>query len=150
MSNTNWDSPHGMGNRQNLTSVADMFKLCEKALRMPLLRKVMTTKVYSCKPMRDDGQGNLVPGSRYVWINTNRLLGVDGITGLKPGWTPQAGHCLAVSYHKEGHNFVVVTVQGKSKMHFWTEIQELIDWAIWRKKQLSVVPAAKAQRPVQT
>lgn len=62
MSNTNWDSPHGMGNRQNLTSVADMFKLCEKAMKMPLLVKVMMAKVYSCKSMREDESGNLVQG----------------------------------------------------------------------------------------
>ena len=30
MKNTNWDSPHGLANKENLTTVADMFKLSEK------------------------------------------------------------------------------------------------------------------------
>ena len=57
--------------------------------------------------------------------------------GMKPGWTPAASHCLAISYEKDGHKFVVVTVCSKSKHNLWTEIQQLIDWAIWRRKQLS-------------
>ena len=30
MKNTNWDSPHGLNNKESLTTVTDMFKLSEK------------------------------------------------------------------------------------------------------------------------
>ena len=46
MANTNWDSPHGMGNRENMTSASDLFKLCEKAMYVPLLREIMAKKVF--------------------------------------------------------------------------------------------------------
>ena len=111
MSNTNWDSPHGMGNRENLTTVSDLFKLCEKALEIKLLRTIMAKKVYSCNAMKEDREGNVETSSNvYTWINTTRLLGIDGIMGMKPGWTPAAGHCLAISYEKDGHTFVIITV----------------------------------------
>ena len=110
MSNTNWDSPHGMGNRENLTTVSDMFKLCEKAREIKLMKDIMAKKVYSCNPMREE-QGQISTSNHvYVWINTTRLLGVKGIIGMKPGWTPAANHCLAIDYSKDGHNFVVITV----------------------------------------
>ena len=110
MTNTNWDTPHGMGNRENLTTVNDMFKLCEKAVKMPLLRKIMATKVYACTAMQEDEKGSLIESQEYRWINTTRILGVDGIIGMKPGWTPAASHCLAINYDKDGHNFVVLAV----------------------------------------
>ena len=102
MTNTNWDTPHGMGNRENLTTVSDMFKLCEKAVKVPLLRKVMATKVYACTATREDESGAVEEGHEYKWINTTRILGVDGIIGMKPGWTPAASHCLAINYDKDG------------------------------------------------
>ena len=98
MTNTNWDTPHGMGNRENLTTVNDMFKLSEKALQLPLLRQVMARKVYTCTAMKEDENGSLVESEVYTWINTTRILGVDGIIGMKPGWTPAASHCLAINY----------------------------------------------------
>ena len=122
MTNTNWDTPHGMGNRENLTTVNDMFKLCEKAVKMPLLRKIMATKVYACTAMQEDEKGSLIESQEYRWINTTRILGVDGIIGMKPGWTPAASHCLAINYDKDGHNFSVLAVQSKSKYHLWSEI----------------------------
>ena len=123
MANTNWDSPHGMGNRENMTSVSDLFRLCEKAMYVPLLREIMAKKVYQCNAMKEDEDGKYVYShSQYTWINMTRLLGVDGIIGMKPGWTPVASHCLAINYEKDGHCFIVVTLQSKSKFPLWTEI----------------------------
>ena len=99
-----------MGNRENLTTVSDLFKLCEKAKDMKLLRNIMSKKVYSCNPMREEDGEVVISNHVYTWINTNRLIGVKGIIGMKPGWTPNASHCLAVYYENEGHNFIVVTV----------------------------------------
>ena len=37
----------------------------------------------------------------YQWLNTNRLLGLDGFIGTKTGITDAAGPCLAACYEKE-------------------------------------------------
>ena len=37
----------------------------------------------------------------YRWLNTNRLLGLDGFIGTKTGITDAAGPCLAACYEKE-------------------------------------------------
>ena len=61
--------------------------------------------------MKEDEDGRYVYShSQYTWINMTRLLGVDGIIGMKPGWTPAASHCLAINYEKDDHTFIVVTI----------------------------------------
>ena len=45
----------------------------------------------------------------YSWVNTNRLLGIDGFTGVKTGITEAAGACLASCFEKDG-NFIIVVI----------------------------------------
>jgi len=45
----------------------------------------------------------------YNWVNTNRLLGIDGFTGVKTGITEAAGACLASCFEKDG-NFIIVVI----------------------------------------
>ena len=133
MKNTNWDSPHGLNNKESLTTVTDMFKLSERVKDQPLHLKVNATKVYRCTAMVEQ-DGNLVPGRNYTWISNMRMLGVDGFIGQKKGWTPPAGHCIALEYKKDGHHFSIVTINSKTKNTLWTEVQQLVSWAIWREK----------------
>ena len=72
--------------------------------------------------MCEDDSGKLVKSRKYTWIYNNRMLGVDGIVGMKTGWTPLAGHCIAVSFDKDGHNSVMVSIDSKTKSHLWTGI----------------------------
>ena len=80
MFDTHWDSPHGLENDENYSTVFDLFKLCEIAMQQKLFRNIVATKVYLCSSQQDDYQ-------HYMWINSNRLLGVEGIVGMKTGIT---------------------------------------------------------------
>lgn len=48
MQNTNFDSPHGLMNIQNLSTAYDMCKLLTKCMSVPLFRKIVGAKVYTC------------------------------------------------------------------------------------------------------
>jgi len=75
----------------------------------------------------------------YNWVNTNRLLGIEGFTGVKTGITEAAGACLASSYEKDGLFIIVVMLQCKSMDARWEEAQMLIDWAVQRKQLMTPV-----------
>ena len=90
----------------------------------------------------DDGEGPhrvaLVEQEHtYNWINSDKLLGIDGYIGVKTGITEAAGPCLASCYEKNGHCFIVVLLQCKSMESRWEEVQRLVDWAIQRKLLLT-------------
>lgn len=66
----------------------------------------------------------------YKWVNTNRLLGIDGFSGVKTGITEAAGACLSSCFEKDGNFFIVVILQSKTMDARWEEAQMLIDWAV--------------------
>ena len=75
----------------------------------------------------------------YNWVNTNRLLGIDGFTGVKTGITEAAGACLASCFEKDGNFFVAVILQSKTMDARWEEAQLLIDWAVQRRQLLAPI-----------
>lgn len=48
MLNTNFDSPHGLMNIQNISTAYDMCKLLTKCMSLPLFRKIVNAKILSC------------------------------------------------------------------------------------------------------
>ena len=83
----------------------------------------------------------------YHWVNTNRLLGLDGITGSKTGITEAAGACLATTFEKDGNYIIVVLLQCKSMDARWEEAQLLIDWAVQRKMLMTPIPSSAGNSP---
>ena len=63
-------------------------------------------------------------------MNTNRLLGLDGIIGAKTGITEAAGPCVSCAFEKDGNFIIVVLLQCNSTEVRWDEAQLMIDWAI--------------------
>ncbi|QDZ13737.1 D-alanyl-D-alanine carboxypeptidase family protein [Humibacter ginsenosidimutans] len=70
-----------------------------------------------------------LPGAGTV-ENGNKLLGQDGVVGIKTGWTDQAGHCLlfAASVTVHGHPLTIVGVVtgAPDYTNLWTDVPTLL------------------------
>ena len=70
-----------------------------------------------------------LPGAGTV-DNGNKLLGQDGVIGIKTGWTDQAGHCLlfAASVTLHGHpvKLVGVVTGAPDYTNLWTDVPTLL------------------------
>lgn len=90
-------------------------------MQIPLFRTIVAMKTYDCRGLRAlkrpaaptlarqnryESEPQCVveqhnetiyaeTGHNYSWVNTNRLLGLDGIIGTKTGITEAAGPCLS-------------------------------------------------------
>ena len=53
MTNTNFDSPHGLQNITNVSTAYDMARLASKCMLIPAFRRIVNTKIYDCKPMKE-------------------------------------------------------------------------------------------------
>lgn len=49
LSQTNFDSPHGLQNVENLSTAFDMAKLSGIAMQNETFRKIVSTKTYECE-----------------------------------------------------------------------------------------------------
>ncbi len=65
-------------------------------------------------------------GDQHELLNTNILLGQDGIKGFKTGTTPLAGECLiALAESPDGHEILSVVLGSKGR---FTDTKILVDW----------------------
>lgn len=107
MTHTTFRSPHGLppSSRRiadgDLTSPRDFAFLCRYLLQKT---DVLT---YSSVKSRDFGADR--PGGPQHMENHNKLLGkVNGVDGLKTGYTVGAGYCLSATAERNGRRIIVV------------------------------------------
>lgn len=86
--------------------------------------------------------------SPFWLVNTNKLLKyVDGVDGLKTGYTQEAGYCLTATANRNDMR-VIAVVMGASKSDIRNqEITRLIEYAY---EQYELVPKLENQRTVAT
>lgn len=95
MTNTHYDSPHGLANYLNVSTAYDIAILCSVCVKNIDFNRITRTKSYVCKNRIAAGfQLNKPVQKDYSWLNTNKLLS-KGFIGIKTGVTYPAGPCLA-------------------------------------------------------
>lgn len=110
-------NPHGLHDANHYTTAADLEKISKETLKNPTIRKIVQTKVYSCK----------LKSGKKKWINTNSLIisakdlakvkesSHNGkqynpyATGVKTGHTDEAGRCLVFS-SKDGDKTMIAVI----------------------------------------
>lgn len=135
LKNTYFANPTGLDSDENdnllphhsFTTTLDLARLTIQALRNPLFAQIVATPQITIS----DESGRVV----YRLNNINQLLGrVEGIKGVKTGWTKEAGECL-VSYVERNGKGVILVVLGSQDR--FGETAQLVDWAFanyqWEK-----------------
>jgi len=121
---TSFTNPHGLSEKGNRSTAADLGKIAYNAMEIPLIQKVSSTQSYEASVVDSKGQTRTLN-----WKNTNKLL-EKGFEGLKTGTTPNAGLCLS-SVLRQGDNGVIVTLlSAKTEAHRWNESEKLARWAL--------------------
>lgn len=107
MTRTTFRSPHGLPPTSrkiedgDLTTPRDFATLCRYLVLKTDVLKYTSTKERDFGPLRAKGPQHM--------INHNKLLGrVDGVDGLKTGYTNGAGYCLSTTALRNNHRVIVV------------------------------------------
>lgn len=115
MKNTNFINPHGLENNEgigNKSTCYDMALLTSYAMQNPVFREIFSTKEYIAKT-------DLMT---YRWMNKNKLLKYDYITGGKTGFTKKARRTLVTTGSKDDVNVVVVTLNDPNDWEDHTDL----------------------------
>jgi D-alanyl-D-alanine carboxypeptidase (penicillin-binding protein 5/6) len=121
---TRYENPHGLTAKEHKSSARDQWKLAQAALGLPLFRKLIGTRQHGAKVTGPAGYERNV-----LWKNTNRLLAIDGYTGVKTGTTDAAGACLVACGERDGREVVVVILGSTSSDARYTDARNLFRWA---------------------
>lgn len=111
LKNSNFITPHGLDDPNHYTTAYDLAILTDYALKNAKFLEIVSSKTYTIF------QNNY---PRTI-SNTNELLGnVNGVYGVKTGFTFEAGRCL-VSACKRNNLDIIVVVLGADTKHIRTK-----------------------------
>jgi len=131
MTQTTFRTPHGLppANRRvaegDLTTATDFAKLSRHLLQH--------TDVLSYTSVRLRDFGTPQRAEAVAMVNHNNLLGkVEGVDGLKTGFTNGAGFCIAATAQRDGRRLIVVTMGGQSSNQRDLKVAELLNFGFAR------------------
>jgi len=132
--NTHFEDPTGLDDG-NFTTSVDLARLASVAKKNPTFSKVVSTK----NKIITDVSGT----EKYDLENLNKLLGIDGIDGIKTGYTEEAGQVLVTSktYFDPLENkkrSIIVVVMGSQDR--FSDTQNLLNLASGNITYLSIHP----------
>lgn len=104
--NTHFEDPAGLLDDSNYTTPLDLARLTSVALENETFRKVVATK----QKRIFDSEGN-----EYSVKNLNKLLGIDGVAGVKTGFTEGAGEVLVTSKLEKNHTIIIVVMGSQDR-----------------------------------
>lgn len=104
---THYNDPSGLDDDGNYTVVKDLARLSSIAINNQTFSRIIATKR---KDITSLGGINI-----YSLINLNRLLGTDGIVGIKTGFTQGAGEVLVTAKKLKGHLFIIIVMKSDNR-----------------------------------
>ena len=135
MRNTHFSDPNGLGDENHYASALDMARLAVACLENETVAEIVATKSIALE-------------GRSLTNHNKLLWRYEGCTGMKTGYTRQAGRTLVSSAQREGQTLVCVTLNDAND---WTDHQALLDYSFahYPRTVLAQEGEILAQVPVQ-
>lgn len=121
---TNFTNPHGLSDKNNHSTPADVCKIASIAMKNKLLKEIVSRRYHECTVLSKELNINLLQ-----WFNSNKLLN-DYFIGLKTGTTPSAGPCLCSYFQFGDFSIIVCVMNTKTVDTRWKDMAILCLWAL--------------------
>lgn len=109
--------PCGFDADGQYSTVNDLLRLAKAAHADPRIAQITA---------QEQATVSTTSGRQLAFRNTNQLLGrLEGVVGLKTGYTSQAGHCLIAVAEQSGHRVWLVLLD--SHRRWWTAHRIITD-----------------------
>ena len=100
---THFTNASGLPDPQHLSTARDLANITREALQNPAFAAAVRTQTYTVPA--ENGE------APKILTNTNTLLASHSeITGVKTGWTREAGHCFVGSATIDGRHYITVVL----------------------------------------
>lgn len=128
LNHTHFADPIGLLDDKDYTTPLDLARLTSIALKNKLFSQIVATKH---KVISD------VDKTKYSIYNLNRLLGINGVNGVKTGYTDGAGQVLVTSKEERGRTVITVVMASSDR---FLDTKKLLDLIFDNITYLSIHP----------
>lgn len=136
LKNTNFVTPHGLDNEEHYTTAYELAVLTDYALQNSKFANIVNTKNTTI---------NINGASRDI-SNTNELLGnLNGVNGVKTGFTGNAMRCLVTSCTREGNQIITVVLGADTKKQRTADSIKLIEYAFKEYERVNIEEIIKKE-----
>lgn len=119
LKNTNFVTPHGLDSDQHYTTAYELAILTDYALNNETFANIVKTKTCNID----------INGYSRTISNTNELLGnLNGVYGVKTGFTNGAGRCLVTSIKRNDLDIICIVLGADTKKIRTTDSVKLIEY----------------------
>lgn len=147
--NTNFANPHGLHDDNHYTTAYDIALISQEAMKYPLFREIVNSKSYEV-PATNMHDKRILHDTNALISNFNKTGYLyQYATGIKTGYTPEAGYCLASSATKGDRSLVAVVLgcervpntTGSEGFTYFTETKKLLEWGFSNFSRRTIIDA---------
>jgi D-alanyl-D-alanine carboxypeptidase (penicillin-binding protein 5/6) len=139
LTHTHYADVHGLDAPGHYTTARDLALLTLVAMRSPTFAQVVGSATYSI--------GSSADHTKYTWPSTNKLLTTrryPGVTGVKTGFTGNAGECLVFAAKRSYGELLGVELDEPSDGARFTDAAALLNWGFTIQYALALGGTASA------
>ena len=120
LENTHFITPHGLDMADHYTTALELAEMADYAMNNEKFAQIVNTKNITIS----------INGRSKSLKNTNELLGnLNGVNGVKTGFTNGANRCLVTSVNRDGMNIITVVLGADTKKDRTNDSVKLIEYA---------------------
>ena len=125
---THFVNPNGIHNKNHYSSAYDMALIGKYALNFPEIRKIVTTKKYTLPATNKYDKKDRILNATNALINKDSPNHYKYATGLKTGYTDDAGNCLVASAKKDNLELIAVILNADSSDARFSDCKTLFNY----------------------
>ena len=134
--NSHFVTPHGLDEKEHYTTAYELACMADYALEIPKFKEIVGTKTYY---ITINGQSRLI-------YNTHELLGnLNGVYGIKTGFTNGAGRCLVTACKRGNLDIITVVLGADTKTIRTKDSIKLIEYAYQNYEIIDIGTIVKEQ-----
>ena len=129
LTNTHFVTPHGLDNSEHYTTAYELAKLTDYALQNEKFANIVGTKTTTI----------YINNQARQITNTNELLGVlNGVVGVKTGFTNNAGRCLVTETKRNDMDIITVVLGADTKKFRTKDSIKLIEYTFSNYEMVNI------------
>ncbi len=147
MVNTNFTNPIGTHDPNHYTTVVDIYKLTDYALKNKTFKEICAKARYTMEAtnMRDK---RILSTTNFLLKGSNSGYEYQYASGVKTGYTDEAGRCIVSTASYNGYNYLCILMNAPNNPAKRQELRECADLFRWAFNNFKFKEIATSTEPV--